>query len=91
MDKKVERGFYRNMVSYFGGLIILVSLVLILLFLLLSFALKAPSPYIGIFTYLIFPAFLTWGIFIFVYGLVRESRRRRRLGAVEAFLFPLLT
>jgi len=88
MDKKIEKGFYRNTVSYFGGLIILVSLVLILLFLLLSFALKAPSPYVGIFTYLIFPAFLTGGIFIFVYGLVREHRRRRRLGAVEALPFP---
>ena len=90
MDKKIERRFYRNTVSYFGGMIILVSLVLILLFLLLSFALKAPSPYVGIFTYLIFPAFLTWGIFIFVYGLVRESQRRRRLGAVEALPFPTL-
>ncbi len=90
MDKRVERGLYRNTVSYFGGLIILVSLVLILLFLLLNFALRAPSPYIGIFTYLIFPALLTWGIFVFVYGLLRESRRRRRLGAPEALPFPTL-
>jgi hypothetical protein len=91
MDKKgPTHGLYRNTLSYFGGLVIIVSLVLILLFLLLNFSLKAPSPYIGIFTYLIFPACLTWGIFIFAYGLLRESRRRRRLGAVEALPFPTL-
>jgi nitrate/TMAO reductase-like tetraheme cytochrome c subunit len=91
MEKKEPmHGLYRNAVSYFGGLVIIVSLVLILLFLLLSFSLKAPSPYIGIFTYLIFPAFLTWGIFIFAYGLLREGRRRRRLGAAEALPFPTL-
>ena len=46
MDKDADQtGLYRNTVSYFGGLIILISFVLIILFLLLSFALKAPSPY----------------------------------------------
>jgi len=89
--KKSEGGgLYRNTVSYFGGLIILVSIVLILLFLLLNFSLKAPSPYIGIFTYLIFPAFLSLGLLLFVYGMVREIRRRRRLGAIEALPFPTL-
>jgi hypothetical protein len=91
MEKKVPlQSLYRNTVSYFGGVIITISIVLIVLFLLLNFSLKAPSPYIGIFTYLIFPAFLTWGIFVFVYGLFRESRRRRHLGAAEALPFPIL-
>jgi NapC/NirT cytochrome c family, N-terminal region len=91
MDQKTRlHGLYRNTVSYFGGLVIIIGLVLILLFLLLNFSLKAPSPYIGIFTYLIFPAFLTWGIFLFVYGLLRESRRRQRLGTLEALPFPTI-
>jgi hypothetical protein len=91
MDKKEPmHGLYRNTVSYFGGLVIIINLLLILLFLLLNFSLKAPSPYIGIFTYLIFPALLTWGIFVFAYGLFRESRRRRRLGASAALPFPIL-
>jgi hypothetical protein len=83
-------GLYRNTVSYFGSLIILVGILLILLFLLLNFSLKSPSPYIGIFTYMIFPAFLTLGIIIFLYGLRRESVRRRRLGTEEAFPYPKL-
>jgi hypothetical protein len=70
MKEKIDGGgLYRNTVSYFGGLVILVSLVLILLFLLLSFSLKQPSPYIGIFTYMIFTVFLILGVVIFLYGL----------------------
>ena len=91
MNKKKEGGgLYRNTISYFGGLIILVTVMLILLFLLLSFSLQAPSPYIGIFTYMIFPGFLVLGILIFLYGISRESRRRRRLGAKEALPYPKL-
>jgi hypothetical protein len=75
-------------VSYFGGLVITISIVMIVLFLLLSFSLRTPSPYIGIFTYMIFPAFLILGVLIFLYGLHRESRRRRRLGITEAVPYP---
>jgi hypothetical protein len=89
--KKIEGGgLYRNTVSYFGGLIILISLVLIFLFLLLHFSLIKPSPYIGILTYMIFPGFLTLGVLIFLYGLHWESRRRRRLGTKEALPYPKL-
>ena len=91
MNKKTEGGgLYRNPISYFGGLIILVTVMLILLFLLLSFSLQTPSPYIGILTYMIFPGFLVLGILIFFYGISRESRRRRRIGAKEALPYPKL-
>ena len=91
MGKKIEGGgLYRNTISYFGGLIIIISILLILLFLLLSFSLRRPSPYIGIFTYMIFPLFLTLGLLTFLYGLLWESRRRRRLGAKEALPYPRL-
>jgi len=90
VDKKdvVQGSLYRNTVSYFGGLIVLVSIVMILLFLLLSFSLRAPSPYIGILTYMIFPVFLMLGILVFLYGLFRESRRRRLIGATAALPYP---
>jgi hypothetical protein len=91
MDKKASlQALYRNTVSYFGGLTVVVSLLLILLFLLLDFSLKAPSPYIGIFTYMIFPGWFTLGLFVFFYGMIRESRRRNRLGAEEALPYPIL-
>ncbi|MGD0919054.1 MAG: hypothetical protein ABSB22_21630 [Thermodesulfobacteriota bacterium] len=91
MNKKREGGgLYRNTITYLGGLIILVSVMLILLFLLLSFSLQPPSPYLGILTYMIFPGFLVLGMLVFLYGLFRESRRRRRLGAKEALPYPKL-
>jgi hypothetical protein len=91
MEKKtILHGLYRNTVSYFGSVIILSSVLLILFFLLLNLALKQPNPYVGIFTYIIFPGFLTLGVLIFLYGLQRESRRRRRLGTEEALPYPRL-
>lgn len=90
MEKERRRHLSHNAVSYFGGLIALVSLLLILFFLLLTFSLRLPSPYIGIFTYLIFPAFFTLGVLVYLYGLRRESRRRRRLGREDVRPYPIL-
>jgi hypothetical protein len=91
LDKKNEGGgLYRNSVSYAGGLIIIVSVLAILSFLLLSFSLKAPSPYVGIITYMILPVFLVLGLFVFFIGIIRESRRRRRAGTREALPYPIL-
>ena len=39
---------------------------------------------------MISPAFLGLGILIFLYGCLRESRRRRRLGTKEAMPYPTL-
>ena len=88
--KTAGGSLYRNTISYFGGLVILVSVGLILLFLLLGFSLKPPSPYLGILTYMVFPAFLAMGVLIFLFGILRESRRRRRLGTIEALPYPRL-
>lgn len=89
MGRKIEGGgLYRNTVSYFGGLITVISILLMLLSFLFNFSVRRPSPYIGIFTYMIAPAFLTLGVLIFLYGLHWESRRRRRVGAEEALPYP---
>jgi hypothetical protein len=91
LEKRTQGGgFHRNMISYFGGLVILISVLLILVFLFVSFSLKRPSPYIGILTYLIFLGLLTLGVLISLYGLFQESRRRRRLGTKEALPYPTL-
>ncbi|OYV89851.1 MAG: cytochrome C, partial [Acidobacteria bacterium 21-70-11] len=57
------------------------SALLIVFSLVLTFAMKQGSPYFGIVTYLVFPAFLALGGLIFLLGMHRESLRRRRLGA----------
>jgi hypothetical protein len=90
MEKKIrQRGLYHNSVSYFGLLFILISLLLIVSFLLISFTLSRPSPYLGIFTYMVFPGLLSLGILVSFYGIYRESNRRR-MAAKEELRFPVL-
>ena len=90
-EKRKGRELYRNTLSYFGGLVVAATAVLIAFALILEFGLSRPSPYLGIFTYMVFPAFLTLGGLIFLYGMRRESLRRRKLGPeTEALPYPKL-
>lgn len=82
-------GLYRNAISYFGIIIIFISSALILATLLWSYSLRAPSPYLGIFTFLIFPAFLFFGILLFIFGIIWEGRRRKKYKK-EALPYPVL-
>ncbi len=71
---------YKNPVSFFGALVMILSILLILMTLGLEFTLKRHSPYMGIFTWLVFPSFFALGLALFLFGMWGESRRRRRLG-----------
>ena len=90
MTRSKGKELYRNVISYFGGLVVLGSAFLILASLVWSLSLQQPSPYVGIITYMVFPGFLTFGVLLFLYGMRRESLRRRRLGTTEALPYPRL-
>ena len=62
-------GLYRNAVSLFGTLISGGSILLIVFALALEYSLKRHSPYIGIFTYMVFPTFFGVGAVVFLYGM----------------------
>lgn len=81
---------YRNTISYLGGLTVAVSVLLMVVLLAFDFSVKRPSPYIGIFTYMVVPGFMTFGGLVFLYGLLRERRRRYRLGTREVLPYPRL-
>ena len=83
-------GLYRNAVSFFGALVAGGSILLIVFSIALDFSLKRSSPYIGIFTYMVFPALFAVGGIIFLYGMRRESRRRLRAGSDAALPYPRL-
>jgi hypothetical protein len=90
MEKRVPwRGLYRNAISYFGAILMAISLLLILSLMLFSFTQARPSPYLGMFTYLLFPALLVLGLLILLFGMWRENRRRRRLGTEEGLPLPV--
>lgn len=84
------KSLYRNTLSYFGGLVVLGSALLMLGFFLLEFVMDHASPYLGIITYLLLPMGIGFGGLLFLYGMRRESLRRRRAGSTEAQPFPKL-
>ena len=86
----MSRDLQRNGLSYFGILVAAIGLILIVFTLLLSYSFHEPSPYIGIFTFLVFPGFIVFGLFLFLYGIRREKRRRLRSGEEEFLPFPLI-
>jgi hypothetical protein len=61
---------------------------LIIAFVAMQFSLGPPSPYLGIFAFLIFPGMVLLGAAIFAFGMLLESRRRRRMTAVAAPAYP---
>ncbi|MBE0604329.1 MAG: NapC/NirT family cytochrome c, partial [Deltaproteobacteria bacterium] len=89
-ERSAHAGLYRNAISLYGAIIAGGSLLLILFAVLLQFTAQKPSPYLGIFTFLIFPAFFMVGAILFLYGMRRESLRRRRAGSDEALPYPRL-
>jgi len=89
-ENKTNQGLYRNALSFFGAYVSVISLFLILFSLLLQFSFKRHSPYIGIFSYMVFPAFFALGAVLFLYGMRRESIRRRRAGVDDALPYPQL-
>lgn len=81
---------YRNSVSFFGALLAAVGVVLTVVTLALDFLSGAPSPYIGIFAFLVFPTIIILGIVIFLFGMRRESLIRRRTGDESVHAYPKL-
>jgi hypothetical protein len=78
------RRAWRNAPTYAGGALSLFSLLVIVSLLFFDLLLPEPSPYIGLFTYLIFPALLTVGLLLTVAGLLHGRRMIRRLRGGDA-------
>lgn len=87
-SKDVGTGLYRNAVSYFGVLAMIASAALVLFSLIAGMTLAQPSPYLGIFTYLIFPGFLMGGLLTFLLGMRWEAGRRRKHNTDQALPYP---
>ena len=81
---------FRNYISFIGAAIVVASFSSIVLLFLLEVTGASNNPYLGIFTYLLFPAFLIFGLFVILVGMLRERRRRRRLSRSEIAAYPKL-
>jgi hypothetical protein len=87
--KKAPR-LFRNYISFIGAAIVVASFASIVLLFLLETTGAANNPYLGIFTYILFPAILIFGLLIIFVGMLRERRRRRNLSPSEIAAYPIL-
>jgi hypothetical protein len=88
--KKPHQYLYRNWVSYAGGIIAVIGLLLVLFAVLLSFGIHEPGPYVGIFTFVLFPSIIAGGLFLVLIGMRVEARRRVKTGIAEALPYPAI-
>lgn len=88
--RKKGTGLHRNTISYAG--IIITALGSLLTFLATAVAVSGitSSPYLGIFSYLVFPTVILFGVAVILLGMRLESRRRKRTGSTEALPYPRL-
>ena len=80
----------QNYVSLGGMSVVLASLTSIVLLLLIQLTNVDTTPYIGILTYILLPAGLTFGIGIIFLGVLIEKWRRRKLTPAEIASYPIL-
>jgi NapC/NirT cytochrome c family, N-terminal region/Cytochrome c3 len=83
------RRLWRNRVTLAGGSLMLLALLFILSLLFFDAITPKPSPYLGLFTFLILPGFMMLGFALVVLGFLLARRRVRRryggLGRVEYY------
>src|ERR1051325_1389008 len=81
---------FRNYLSFAGAAIVAASLTSIVLLVLLEFTSALENPYLGIFTYIIFPGVLIFGLLVILLGMLLERRRRRHISPSDITAYPLL-
>ena len=88
--KQAHKGLYRNWVSALGAGLAVAGVLLIIAAVLFEISQKRSSPYLGIFTYTVFPGFIVGGLVTLLVGMRIEGLRRVRTGALEALPYPSL-
>ncbi len=73
---KVPKSFF-NWLSITGFILAVNSLILILVLFILSITSRGSSTYLGIFTYIVLPAFLTIGLLLIPLGMLSRFRKRK--------------
>lgn len=84
-DKKAKRGkkdrrkpIWQNKITETGACLVALAFLLIASFVFFEL-ISQPNPYLGLFTFLIFPAVAVIGIVLIVFGMLRARRRAIKL------------
>src|ERR1043166_9107502 len=83
-------GLHHNRLSWVGTVVASLAFANIVFLFIIGWLSNEKSPYMGIFTWVIFPSFLVLGIVLFILGMFLERRRRVRLGHAEITPYPLI-
>src|ERR1041384_7696613 len=89
-DLRKPPRLYRNFISLIGATIVVASVASIVFLFLTELFGSRNKPYLGIFTYIIFPACMILGLIIILAGMVVERRRRHRGGLSAAGIYPTI-
>jgi len=82
------RALWRNSLTVGGGILCVLSILFMLGFFIVDMASAQPSPYIGLFTFLVFPSSFAIGAIGVVVGLVVARRRfRREFGNITLYQY----
>lgn len=79
------RNFLRHPLSLIGAGLVILSGVSILFLFLIEVTTGRSNPYLGILTYMIYPALLLAGLILVPAGILLERRRRVRLGDLPRY------
>ena len=83
------RAAWRNKLTYVGSSLAIIALIFILSFLFFQLIAAHPSPYIGLFTFLVLPGLLVIGLILMSVGLVVTRRRLKQQLGQDAAVFYL--
>ncbi|HVZ18750.1 MAG TPA: NapC/NirT family cytochrome c [Terriglobales bacterium] len=83
-----DKGLINNVVSLGGIALALICAINILFLVVLDYF--QPSPYIGIFAFMVIPAILVFGLLLIPIGMLLERHRRRKLAPGEIPRMPVL-
>ena len=88
MKKRFPDSFY-NPITFAGAIIAVVSFGLILFLSVLDVTSAETNPYLGIITFIIFPAILIFGLLLIALGIYRAHRQKIK-GTFKGPHFPIL-
>jgi nitrate/TMAO reductase-like tetraheme cytochrome c subunit len=80
----------RNAISAIGAIIAFVALMNTIFLIVIDVRGAHSSPYLGILAWIVAPAILCFGLFVYIVGMLVERRRRRGMAPEEYSEFPRL-
>ena len=83
-----KRPLYQNIISQLGMLIALGGSAIIALLMLAQMVDPTPNPYIGMFTYMLLPGVILFGIVAILAGMRWEAGRRKRQSSLASLPYP---